>query len=82
MKNNLALIIVFAALLISAATEINTMTVQPKTPISVKVVTGYIYQGNPKDLESTLMTYRNMGYVITQSNYTSNGSYLIIVEKY
>lgn len=79
--NKILLITLCALFLISATVvEVQNIIFQPKTPISIKVMHGYLY-GNSNDLEGALNTYKNMGYVVKTSNY-DNSYYLIILEKY
>ena len=82
--NKILLVTLCAFMLISATViEVQTMIVQPKTPIAIKVLNGYCYDNSEAvDLEAALNTYKNMGYIVKTSSYNYSNRYLIILEKY
>lgn len=78
------ILILIAVFFISATATItvNKMVVQPQLPVSVKVLCGHIFMRETNELESSLSTYRNIGYVVKTIEYNSDNNYLVILEKY
>lgn len=78
------IVLIAGFILFAAATSVTTNTiVEPASPKEVKVLHGALTAGKDvPNLEITLTTLKNFGWIVKTCSYNDKGSYLVILEKY